>query len=237
MSGPMLAVEDLVVRYGRSTVLHGVSFEVAAGSVVALMGRNGVGKTTAVGAVAGLLPVASGAVRIAGTDMTSWSPHRRVRSGVALVPQGRRLFAGLSVEENLLVALSRRQGSSAWTVPEVYDRFPQLGARRKVGATLLSGGEQQMLAIARAMVSGPRLVLMDEPSEGLAPVIVEQIREIVVAVRDAGGTVLIVEQNLELGLATADRVYLMSKGEIVAHGSPDDIRADAETMHRFLGVA
>lgn len=235
MSGPMLAVEDLVVRYGRSTVLHGVSFEVAAGSVVALMGRNGVGKTTAVGAVAGLLPVASGSVRIAGTDMTSWSPHRRVRSGVALVPQGRRLFAGLSVEENLLVALSRRQGSSAWTVPEVYDRFPQLGARRKVGATLLSGGEQQMLAIARALMSRPRLLLLDEPSLGLAPLIVKQIFEAIKDLnRTEGLTVFLVEQNAFHALKLAHRGYVMVNGRITMSGTGKELLSKPEVRAAYL---
>lgn len=233
----MLEVHGMVVRYGRSTVLHRVDLEVPVGTVVALMGRNGVGKTTTVSALAGLVPVSEGTIRLDGEDVTNWSPHRRVRRGLALVPQGRRLFAGLTVEENLRVAKVRQPGPKAWTPEEVYERFPQLAHRRRIGATLLSGGEQQMLAIARALVAGPRVVLMDEPSEGLAPVIVDQIHDIVRMVRDDGGTVLIVEQNLELGLDTADSVYLMSKGEIVAHGTPCTIRDDADLMHRYLGVA
>ncbi len=237
MSEPVLEVSGIVVRHGRSTVVHGADFAVHAGQVVALMGRNGVGKTTTVHATAGLLPVAAGQIRLGGADVTSTPAHRRARAGMALVAQGRRLFAGLSVHEHLTVARSvGRGGPTAWSVADAYERFPALAARRRIGATLLSGGEQQMLAIARAMVTGPSVVLMDEPSEGLAPSIVDQIGVIIGEIRDDGGTVLVVEQNLGLGLGVADHVYLMSKGRIVADGPPEQIRADEDLMHRYLGV-
>ena len=232
----LLELEGVVVRFGRSTVLHGVDLIVPAGQVVALMGRNGVGKTTTVSAAAGLVSLSAGAVRFDGRDVTAAPAHRRGQAGMALVPQGRRLFTGLTVEENLVVARSRRPVGPAWSVAEAFDRFPQLAARRRVSATMLSGGEQQMLAIARAMMTGPRLVLMDEPSEGLAPVIVAQIRDIILELRERGGTILLVEQNLELGLATADHVYLMNKGEIAADGTPETVRADTSLMQRYLGV-
>lgn len=236
----LLSVKDLAVSYGASQVVNGIDLEVNRGEVVALMGRNGVGKSTTVGALAGIVPTAGGTVEFDGDDITEWTATKRSRAGMALVAQGRRLFGELTVEENLIVGKSlakhRRLGPYGWTFDDTYERFPVLHDRRKGHAGLLSGGEQQMVAIARAMVTYPELVLLDEPSEGLAPLIVEQVGEIVREIRANGGTVLIVEQNLGLGMGVADRVYLMSKGEIVASGPTEDVQDNTELMHEYLGV-
>jgi len=236
----LLSVEGLAVSYGASSVVNGIDIHVDSGEVVALMGRNGVGKSTTVGALAGILPTAGGTVRLGEQEVTDWTATKRSRAGMALVPQGRRLFGELTVEENLIVGQSldkhRKLGPYGWTIEETYERFPVLGARRKSHAGLLSGGEQQMVAIARAMATSPILVLLDEPSEGLAPMIVDQVGDIVRQIKDNGGTVLIVEQNLGLGMGVADRVYLMSKGEIVASGRTEDVQDDTDLMHEYLGV-
>ncbi|MGK2887047.1 MAG: ABC transporter ATP-binding protein, partial [Rhodococcus sp. (in: high G+C Gram-positive bacteria)] len=207
--------------------------------VVCLLGRNGVGKSTTVMSISGLLRPTAGSIHLGDEDITGWSSHRRARGGMGLVPQGRRLFTGLSVEENLragVVPAGVAEHRYGWTIEETYQRFPILEQRRKVAAGLMSGGEQQMLALARALICSPRLLVLDEPSEGLAPLIVEQIVGIIAEVKAHGGTVLLVEQNLGLGLAAADRVYIMSKGQMVASGAADEISADHALMTEHLGI-
>lgn len=239
MDDTLLRVENMTVSYGPSVAVRSVSLTVARGEVVCLLGRNGVGKSTTVMSISGLLRPAAGSIHLADEDITGWSSHRRARGGMGLVPQGRRLFTGLSVEENLRAGVVPAMDGGhryGWTIEETYQRFPILEQRRKVAAGLMSGGEQQMLALARALICSPRLLVLDEPSEGLAPLIVEQIAGIIAEVKAHGGTVLLVEQNLGLGLAAADRVYIMSKGQVVASGAADEISADHALMTEHLGV-
>ncbi|MBA3414298.1 MAG: ABC transporter ATP-binding protein [Chloroflexia bacterium] len=209
---PVLRIVGVDAFYGASHVLHAATLDVPAGGVLAIVGPNGVGKTTLINAVMGLVPVAGGRIEVGGVDLAGRPPEARRRHGLALVPQGRRVFRSLTVEEHLLVAGSGSPGpyDPAW----VYATFPRLAERRRSPARTLSGGEQSMLAIARALVTNPRIVLMDEPTEGLAPLLVETVREVVVGVRSAGVTVLLVEQNLGFALAIADRIAVMHRGAI-----------------------
>lgn len=216
----ILRVSGLDVFYGASHVLHGTTLDVPRGGVTAIVGPNGVGKTTLVSAVMGLVPVAAGSVAVDGADLARQPATARRRRGVALVPQGRRVFRSLTVEEHLAVAADRNGGrfDREW----VFATFPRLAERRKSVARTLSGGEQSMLAIARALVTNPALVLMDEPTEGLAPLLVDVVRDVVGTIRDAGVTVLLVEQNLGFALEVADRVAVMHRGAI------DRVRPRAE---------
>lgn len=243
MSEPILAIEDVHTYYGESYILQGVDLEVPEGAVVALLGRNGMGKTTLINTAAGLVPARRGTVRLRGDDITHAEPHAIARRGVALVPQGRRIFPSLSVAENLELAASRLAGVSEqngngerWTVDRVYERFPGLANRRNNWGNALSGGEQQMLAIGRALLRNPELLLMDEPSEGLAPTIIEQIRQIVLEIKDSGLSTLLVEQRLDFALDVADQVYVMSSGKVVWQGTPNELRADQTVMDVHLGV-
>ena len=231
----MLDVEAVHTYYGESHVLHGVSLAVRAGEAVALLGRNGVGKTTLIRSIVGFTPPREGAVRLDGAPIHRLPPFRIAKRGIGLVPQGRRIFGPLSVVENLL--LGARPGAGAWTAERVYELFPRLRERRLQGGATLSGGEQQMLAVARALMTNPRLLLLDEPSEGLAPLIVREIGRILVRLKREGLCVLLVEQNVPLALRVADRVYVMSKGQIVYEGTPAGLDADEDVKRRFLGVA
>jgi branched-chain amino acid transport system ATP-binding protein len=208
----LLNIEDLHVYYGMSHVLHGTVLDIPPGRVTALVGRNGVGKTTLVNAVMGLIPAQSGSIQYRDTELTSLPATRRQRLGIALVPQGRRVFRSLTVDEHLeLVSKSR---DNPFTRDWVFETFPRLAERRKSLASNLSGGEQSMLAISRALTVNPKLLIMDEPTEGLAPLLVETVRQVVEQLREMQLTVLLVEQNLQFALDVADRIAIMHRGEI-----------------------
>ncbi|HEV8530648.1 MAG TPA: ABC transporter ATP-binding protein [Methylomirabilota bacterium] len=229
----MLEVESIQTYYGESHVLRGVSVRVAPGEAVALLGRNGAGKTTLIRSVAGMTPPRDGRVVFDGEAVERWPAYRIARRGLALVPQGRRIFAPLSVRENLL--LGARPGE--WRLDKVYDLFPWLRKREEQSGGTLSGGEQQMLAIGRALMTNGRMLVLDEPSEGLAPLIVREIGRVVQGLKGERLSILLVEQNYHLALRVADRVYVMSKGQIVWEGTPAGLEADEEIKRRFLGVA
>jgi branched-chain amino acid transport system ATP-binding protein len=231
---PVLAVADVHTYYGDSHVLHGVSLGVAAGEVVAILGRNGMGKTTLIRSIVGFTPPRRGRVRFAGEDVTAWAPFRRIERGMALVPQGRRVFASLSVRENLDVA---RAGAGRWDRERVYGLFPRLRERAPSRAGKLSGGEQQMLAIGRSLMSNPTMLLMDEPTEGLAPLLMREVGRVIGELKREGLSILLVEQNLPMAAAVADRVHVLSRGEIVYSGSPAALLADETVKSRYLGVA
>ena len=229
----MLDVEAIHTYYGDSHVLHGVSLRVAPGEAVALLGRNGAGKTTAIRSIVGFTPPRAGRVLFDGRAIERWPSYRIARSGLALVPQGRRIFAPLSVRENLLLG-ARAPG---WTLERVFALFPRLREREQQSGGTLSGGEQQMLAIGRALLTNSRLILLDEPSEGLAPLIVREIGRILLALKAERLSLLLVEQNYHLALRVADRVFVMNKGQIVYEGTPAALEADEEVKRRYLGVS
>jgi branched-chain amino acid transport system ATP-binding protein len=229
----MLEVDGIHTYYGESHILHGVSLRVEAGEAVALLGRNGSGKTTLIRSVAGFTPPRDGRVRLDGEAIEAWPAHRIARRGLALVPQGRRIFAPLTVRENLLLGAR----GSAWTLERVYDLFPRLRERSDQWGGTLSGGEQQMLAIGRALLTNGRMLVLDEPSEGLAPAIVREVGRIVSGLKGERLSILLVEQNYHLALRVADRVYVMNKGLIVWEGTPAALEADEDVKRRYLGVA
>jgi branched-chain amino acid transport system ATP-binding protein len=231
---PVLAVTDVHTYYGDSHVLHGVSLGVAPGEVVAILGRNGMGKTTLIRSVVGFTPPRRGRVSFKGDDITAWAPFRRIERGMALVPQGRRVFASLSVRENLDVA---RGGAGRWDRERIFGLFPRLRERAANRANKLSGGEQQMLAIGRSLMSNPALLLMDEPTEGLAPLLVREVARVIGELKREGLSILLVEQNLPMAAAVADRVHVLSRGEIVYSGTPRELLADEAVTSRYLGVA
>ncbi|MGA8850558.1 MAG: ABC transporter ATP-binding protein [Aeromicrobium sp.] len=230
-----LTVRGLHAGYEGSTVLHGVDLDVAEGGVVALLGRNGVGKSTLINTLMGLVPSDSGSVLIDGHEVAGRRPDVVAARGVALVPQGRRIFAPLTVDEHLAIS-GRRSKNGAWSRARVLDLLPRLGERLRHRGDQLSGGEQQMLAIARALLSNPRLMLLDEPSDGLAPGIVAQVGDVVRDMCTGGMTVLLVEQDLRLAFSVADRIAVMEKGRIVLNTTTADFRSDAERARSLLGV-
>jgi branched-chain amino acid transport system ATP-binding protein len=231
----MLEVEDLHVAYGESWIVQGVSLCVADGEIAAVLGRNGVGKTTLIHAIAGLHPPRRGRVLLRGDDISRLPAHQLARRGVGLVPQGRRVFASLTVREHLQVA-ARSRGLRHWTFDKVLELFPRLAERRRHRGGELSGGEQAMLAAGRALAGNPDILLMDEPSEGLAPLLVRELGRILLELKRGGASILLIEQNLAFALRVADRVYLMSKGRIVHECAPEELRNDHETKARYLGV-
>ena len=230
----MLEVSDVHTYYGESHVLHGVSLAVGAGEVVAILGRNGMGKTTVIRSIVGFTPPRRGSVRFKGQDVTRRPSFRMTDLGMALVPQGRRVFPSLSVRENLEVA---RRGRGPWTLERVYRVFPRLLERERNRGNKLSGGEQQMLAIGRALMSNPDLLLMDEPTEGLAPLLVREVGRVIADLRAGGLSILLVEQNLALAVSVADRVLILSRGQIVHSSTPGELMASEEIKSRYLGVA
>jgi branched-chain amino acid transport system ATP-binding protein len=238
--GPMLEVEGIHTYYGESHVLHGVSLRVAPGEAVALLGRNGAGKTTLIRSIMGLTPPRDGRVLVEGEPIQCWPAHRIARRGLALVPQGRRIFAPLTVRENLL--LGARPGDQSgqpdrWTLDRVLALFPRLGERMGQMGGTLSGGEQQMLAVGRALLTNGRMLLLDEPSEGLAPLIVREIGAILGRLKGERQAILLVEQNYHLAREIADRIYVLSKGQVVYEGTPADLDASEDVKRRYLGVA
>jgi branched-chain amino acid transport system ATP-binding protein len=234
----MLEINNLSVAYGNVVAVADLSVAATPGRITLILGTNGAGKTTSLSAVSGLLSPRSGMVAVDGRNITGLAPHRVVREGVVMVPEGRRVFSRLSVEENLLIggykasARERRE-----KLAESYGMFPILRERKELAAGLLSGGEQQMLAFGRALMSSPKYVMMDEPSMGLAPILVEQVLESARKIADAGAGVLMVEQNAEAGLAVADDVVIMSRGTIIFRGDARDARTNASVMRAFLGDA
>jgi len=229
-----LAVRDLHAYYGESHVLQGVSLDVADGESVALLGRNGAGKTTTINAIVGFVRPRGGTVRVGDRDVTAKAPHHVAAAGVALVPQGRRVFADLTVLENLTIAA--RANGGGWDIARVLELFPSLERRLGNRGDELSGGEQQMVAIGRALLRDPVLLLLDEPSEGLAPKLVNEVGDALVRLRESGLALLLVEQNLALATRVAQRVYVMNKGTIVFSGTTAELAAAGDVEARYLGV-
>jgi branched-chain amino acid transport system ATP-binding protein len=235
--GAALRVEGIHTAYGLSQVLFGISLDVQAGECIALIGRNGVGKTTTMRSIMGLTPPSSGRVMWKGRDIAHLGPHRICRLGIGFVPEDRRIFPELTVWENLDIA--RRIGSdgrTTWQEEQVFALFPDLAGIRDRRGGVLSGGQQQMLTIARTLMGNPELLLLDEPSEGLAPLIVEQLRQRVAELKATGLSIVLAEQNLQFVMALADRVYILEKGEVRFTGTPADLQADKSIVHQFLTV-
>jgi branched-chain amino acid transport system ATP-binding protein len=239
MADALLSVKGIHTYYGDSYVLQGLSLEVREGSIVAILGRNGMGKTTLIRSVAGLTPPRAGTILFRGASLSGRPPYAIAQSGIALVPQGRRIFRSLSVRENLLLPTSglARARSGRWNLQAVLGEFPQLAERIQHPGGALSGGEQQMLAVGRALMANPDLILMDEPSEGLAPKLVQQVGEIMKSVRDHGHAVLLVEQNFALAMQVSDYIYVVSAGRFVFEGTPAELEAAPEVLDQHLGVA
>jgi len=233
----VLKLVDIHTYYGESYVLQGISLEVQQGSVVALLGRNGMGKTTTLHSIIGFTPPRQGKVIFKERELTGLQPYKISQMGLALVPQGRRVFPSLSVKENLTMAARGGRKDEAWSLDRIYSLFPILKERANLKGNLLSGGEQQMLTIARALMTNPTLILMDEPSEGLAPIIVRQLGGIIKQLHQSGLSILLVEQNMHLALAVADYIYILSKGVIVYECSPDELRGNEEVKAKYLGVS
>jgi branched-chain amino acid transport system ATP-binding protein len=232
----MLTVENVHTYYGDSHVLQGVSLELEAGRTIALLGRNGAGKTTTISSIVGFVRPRAGRITFKGADITGAPPYTIARMGLGLVPQGRRIFPNLSVQENITLARRSTSRQRGWSLDRIYATFPVLKERAINGGTQLSGGEQQMLALARAMAAGPDLLLLDEPSEGLAPLIVAEIGRIMWALKQEGLAMLLVEQHVPLALSVADTVYVLNKGQIVFAGAPAMLQADVALKQKYLGV-
>ena len=233
-----LTVEGLCAGYGETEVLDDVSLEVPAGEVVALVGRNGAGKTTTLRAIMGSVPAREGTVRFRGEPITDLDPEPTVRRGIGIVPEERRVFPGLTVAENLkLGTIGGGDADHGRSVGEVLDAFDELADRRDAQGQHLSGGEQQMLAVGRTLVAGADLLLLDEPTEGLAPMIVDRVTDLVRELNADGITVLLVEQNLAVAMELADRIYVIDRGEIVFEGTPDELEANPDVRDRHLGVS
>jgi len=244
-SESLLEVTDIHTYYGDSYVLHGLSLSLKPGKIVVILGRNGMGKTTLVRSIAGLTPPRRGEVRFEGHRISGQTPYGIAQQGIALVPQGRRIFKSLTVRENLLLPTSQlakgkkrlKRVGKHWSLKEVLAEFPQLADRIGNLGSALSGGEQQMLAIGRALMANPSTILMDEPSEGLAPKLVQQVQEILSRLRAEGHAILLVEQNLGLALAVADEIYVISSGRFVFHGTSEELSKNSDVLDNHLGVA
>jgi branched-chain amino acid transport system ATP-binding protein len=243
---PLLAVRDIHTYYGDSYVLHGLSLDLHPGEIIAILGRNGMGKTTLIRSVAGLTPPRRGDVTFRGRSIVGKTPYAISQGGIAVVPQGRRIFKSLSARENLMLptsGLARRSrmkaeaGRRHWTLEAVLAEFPQLAERLSHMGGQLSGGEQQMLAIGRALMANPTLILMDEPSEGLSPKLVQHVDEIMRGLRLSGHAILLVEQNLALAMSVADRIYVISSGRFVFHGTAAELARDARVLDHHIGVS
>ncbi|MDK3258663.1 ABC transporter ATP-binding protein [Blastococcus capsensis] len=236
MSDPILTVDDLRVSYGRVEAVRGVSFRAEQGSLVTLVGANGAGKSSVINAVSGMLRPAGGRITFQGQDITRTPAHKLVGRGLVQVPEGRQILATLTIEENLQMGTWHTGNGAARAVEAMYDRFPVLAERRALPAGALSGGEQQMLAIARALVAAPTVMLMDEPSMGLAPKIVDEVFRVIEEIRASGTTVVLVEQNARRALRAADQGYVLQSGEVVHSGPADQLLADERIVQAYLGV-
>jgi branched-chain amino acid transport system ATP-binding protein len=232
---PILEVHDIHTYYGEAYVLQGLSLHLEQGQILGLLGRNGVGKTTLVNSIVGFTPPRRGRIVFKGADITHNSSFETVRTGMGLVPQGRRVFPTLTVEENLVVA-GRSTERHGWNLARVYDLFPRLQERRLQRAKTLSGGEQQMLAIGRALMTNPDCLIMDEPSEGLAPIIIQGLWEAIGKLKREGMSILLVEQNASLALKLVDHVHVMSKGQVVYSSTPQELWANDAIKHNYLGI-
>jgi branched-chain amino acid transport system ATP-binding protein len=232
----LLEVDALDAAYGKIQILHGVSIALEQGHLCAIVGANGAGKTSLLLAISGILAKRAGSVRFAGEDITSLPSHAIVHRGLVHVPEGRRMLPGMSVAENLLVAAEVRGAAGRAAIPQLYERFPILGTRRDVPAGSLSGGEQQILAIARALAAGPKALLLDEPSMGLAPKLVTEIFAVIAAERARGTSILLVEQNARRALAIADRAYVLERGRIVLTGTGTELAQNTDVTAAYLGA-
>lgn len=238
MGRKALSLAGVQAYYGDSHVLHGVSLTLGEGQLLGLLGRNGAGKSTCMNVTVGLVQMRGGAIEVFGDAISKCQPEVMASRGIALVPQGRRIFRSLTVRENLAVAARRpgRDAKAPWTIERVFDLFPRLRERRSQNAGLLSGGEQQMLAIGRALMTNPRVLLMDEPSEGLAPQIVAEVGRIIGRLKAEGLSIVLVEQNIRLALDLADEIAIINTGEIVFTGTPASLQADPAIISQHLGV-
>jgi branched-chain amino acid transport system ATP-binding protein len=230
----VLAAEGLHTFYGKSHILHGVGLTVGEGEIVTLLGRNGAGKSTTLRSLVGLTPAREGSVRIFGQLTTAWPPDRIVGLGVGFVPEGRRVFGSLTVEENLLVPIER---PGPWTIARVYQLFPRLQERRGSKGRFLSGGEQEMLAIGRALLLNPKLLLLDEPSQGLAPLLVREVFNVIARMRQEGISILLVEQNVRMAVEIADRAYVLDDGRVVYEGPAAEFARDEERVRELAGAS
>ena len=235
MSDALLEVDGLSVSYGRVQAVRDVSFSAAEGSLVTLVGANGAGKTSVLNAVAGLLRPRSGTIRYAGKDVTRWSAAKLVDAGLVQVPEGREVLASMTVHENLQLGGWHRRSTADASIEQMYGRFPVLAERRELPAGALSGGEQQMLAMGRALMANPKLLLLDEPSMGLAPILVDRIYECCEEINRQGTTILLVEQNANYALEVSDRGYVLETGNVVLSGDSEDLRDNPEVQKAYLG--
>lgn len=231
----MLTIENIDTYYGDTQVLWDLSLRVPAGSVVAVLGRNGMGKSTLIRSIMGLTPPQDGRILFKDEVISGLDPHQIARKGIAYVPQGRGVFSSLSVRENLTIAEKRATGEDAWGLEKVYGLFPILKERSGLSGSLLSGGEQQMLVVARALMANPELLIMDEPSEGLAPMVIKEIGQVICRLKGKL-TVFLAEQNLNMALTVADHMYIVNKGTVVHEGTPEELSKDEQTLNKWLGV-
>ncbi|MGB6007123.1 ABC transporter ATP-binding protein [Castellaniella sp.] len=229
-----LEIQQLHTYYDKSHILHGIDLEVHEGELVTLLGRNGAGKSTTLRSIMGLTPARDGHIRVFGTEATHLAPFRIARLGVGLVPEGRRVFANLTVDENLKVPMDR---PGHWNIPRIYQLFPRLEERKHHKGKQLSGGEQEMLSIARVLLLNPRLLLLDEPSQGLAPLIVKNVFDVIVAARNAGTSVLLIEQNVRAAIEVADRAYVLDRGQITHTGSAAEFGQDEQRVQELAGAS
>ena len=237
MAEPLLALDRVVGGYGRSTVLHGITLSIAPGEMVTLMGRNGMGKTTTVRSIMGLTPASGGSIRFAGEEIREFPSYRVAKLGIGLVPEGRQIFPNLSAYENLVATAANSAGNaSPWTLEKIYSLFPRLSERQSSMGNLLSGGEQQMLAIGRALMTNPRLLILDEATEGLAPLIREEIWRCLERLKAEGQSILVIDKNVAALTRIADRHYLIERGQVVWTGTSSDLAHAPDVQHRYLGV-